>query len=72
VSSVCSEGRLRRRQPLYVVMLSITRSIFGLVLLWRERSRTRRLLAAMSERELQDIGVCRSDVSDEIGRPFWR
>jgi uncharacterized protein YjiS (DUF1127 family) len=26
----------------------------------------------MSERELQDMGVCRADIADEIGRPFWK
>jgi uncharacterized protein YjiS (DUF1127 family) len=40
--------------------------------LWRDRSRVRRQLAVMSERELQDIGICRSLISDEIGKPFWR
>jgi len=35
---------------------------------WRERQRSRRGLAAMSERELQDIGICRADIANEIGR----
>jgi uncharacterized protein YjiS (DUF1127 family) len=35
---------------------------------WYERSRVRRLLAAMSERELQDIGICRSDIARRIAR----
>jgi len=26
----------------------------------------------MSERELQDIGICRAEIADEIGKPFWR
>jgi hypothetical protein len=26
----------------------------------------------MNERELQDIAICRADIADEIGRPFWR
>ncbi|WP_429021554.1 DUF1127 domain-containing protein [Bradyrhizobium sp. I1.14.4] len=29
---------------------------------WRESRRSWRQLAAMSERELQDIGVCRADI----------
>src|SRR6266851_2438400 len=32
---------------------------------------TRRQLAAMTERELQDMATCRSDVVDELGGPFW-
>jgi uncharacterized protein YjiS (DUF1127 family) len=39
---------------------------------WRERRRGRCRLASMSERELQDIGVCRSDIAFEIGKPFWQ
>jgi uncharacterized protein YjiS (DUF1127 family) len=40
--------------------------------IWRERARSREVLAARSERELQDIGTCWSSISDEIGKPFWR
>ena len=43
-----------------------------LVATWRERSRVRRHLAVMSDRELHDMGVYRAEVADEIGRPFWR
>jgi uncharacterized protein YjiS (DUF1127 family) len=42
-----------------------------LVVAWRENGRDQRRLAAMSDRELQDIGVCRAEVADEISRPFW-
>jgi uncharacterized protein YjiS (DUF1127 family) len=52
--------------------LAVIEGIFGCVRVWRERGRTRRQLAVMSERELQDIGICRSDIASEIGRPFWR
>jgi uncharacterized protein YjiS (DUF1127 family) len=39
---------------------------------WRERARSRRELAARSSHELQDIGVCRADIDDEVSKPFWR
>jgi uncharacterized protein YjiS (DUF1127 family) len=45
--------------------------MLALVRIWRERRRARRQLAAMSERELQDIGICRSEIAHEIGKPFW-
>ncbi|MBR0897534.1 DUF1127 domain-containing protein [Bradyrhizobium tropiciagri] len=42
---------------------------------WREDRRAWRRLAAMSERELQDIGVCRADIChrgrDGARRPYW-
>lgn len=44
----------------------------SIVRIWRERARFREMLAARSERELQDIATCRSSISDEIGKPFWR
>jgi uncharacterized protein YjiS (DUF1127 family) len=52
--------------------LATGRSIRILVRSWRERSRVRRQLAAMSERELQDIGLYPADIAEEIRRPFWR
>jgi len=26
----------------------------------------------MSERDLEDIGICRSDIVYEIAKPFWQ
>jgi uncharacterized protein YjiS (DUF1127 family) len=53
-------------------LIAIMRSIAILVRMWRERSRGRRQLAAMSERELHDMGIGRMDAAHEIGKPFWR
>jgi len=66
------EGSRQRRRPLQYSPLAIARSILILVRTWRERSRVRRQLAVMGDRELHDMGVCRAEVADEIGRPFWR
>ena len=46
--------------------------MLAFVRVWRERRRTRRQLADMSERELRDIGIYRSDIAYETGKPFWR
>ena len=45
--------------------------LMQLVEAWRQNSRDQRRLAAMSDRELQDIGVCRGKVAEKIGRSFW-
>ncbi len=37
-----------------------------------ERSRQRRALGALSEHQLHDIGLSRSDVAGETAKPFWR
>ncbi len=40
--------------------------------LWRGRASQRRALASLSEYQLHDIGLSRSQVSCEIEKPFWR
>ena len=52
--------------------LAAIETMLTFIRVWRERRRTRRQLAAMSERELRDIGIYWSDIADEIGKPFWR
>jgi len=52
--------------------LVIIEAIMARIRLWRTRSRTRRQLTVMNARELQDIGTCRSDIANEIAKPFWR
>ena len=39
---------------------------------WHDRSVQRRMLAGLSEYQLHDIGLSRSQVSYEIEKPFWR
>jgi uncharacterized protein YjiS (DUF1127 family) len=51
---------------------AIVVGLFALARVWRERQRIRRQLAFMSERELQDVGICRSEIDCEIAKPFWR
>jgi uncharacterized protein YjiS (DUF1127 family) len=40
--------------------------------LWRRRQRERRSLLTLSDFELQDIGITRSDAQREAAKPFWR
>jgi uncharacterized protein YjiS (DUF1127 family) len=40
--------------------------------LWHERARNRRALAQFSERDLHDIGLSWSSISEEVNKPFWR
>jgi uncharacterized protein YjiS (DUF1127 family) len=39
---------------------------------WQRRAHGRAELAALSDRELRDIGVTRYEARREIGKPFWR
>jgi uncharacterized protein YjiS (DUF1127 family) len=49
----------------------MTREFVALFRVWRERLRVRRLLAAMGERERQDMGSCWSEIAHEVNKPFW-
>jgi len=46
--------------------------LFDGLLDWHERARSRRMLATLDDRMLQDIGIGRAAVSREMSRPFWR
>lgn len=39
---------------------------------WRRRRRYRAYLATMEDRDLRDIGLCRSDAEREANLPAWR
>lgn len=43
-----------------------------LLRLWRQRSRTRRQLAALGDHLLADTGISRSERLEELNKPFWR
>ncbi len=43
-----------------------------LLRLWRQRSRTRRQLAALDDHLLADAGISSSERTEELNKPFWR
>jgi uncharacterized protein YjiS (DUF1127 family) len=47
-------------------------AMFGILWTWRDRYRERRMLSALSDHMLKDIGVSRADVDREIRKTFWR
>jgi uncharacterized protein YjiS (DUF1127 family) len=46
--------------------------IRAVVAAWRQRDQERRELTGMSEFELRDIGISRSDVGNEVRKSFWQ
>jgi uncharacterized protein YjiS (DUF1127 family) len=66
------EGRLPQRRARTLLALAALATMRLQIGRWRERSRTRRLLAAINARDLQDIGLSHSDIANEIGKPFWQ
>ena len=39
---------------------------------WRRRSRSRRELLTLGERDLHDVRLTRCDTMSETGKPFWK
>lgn len=39
---------------------------------WRRRTEEREALARFSGREMQDIGITKTEVMREVSKPFWR
>jgi len=54
------------------VQMGLVSRVVDLMLTWSDRMRQRRHLAELDDRLLQDIGVSRADIENEISRPFWR
>lgn len=49
----------------------IARSLWQRLKRWNELARQRRLLAALDDAALKDMGLSREDVFQEVDRPFW-
>ncbi|MBT5898065.1 MAG: DUF1127 domain-containing protein [Rhodospirillaceae bacterium] len=47
-------------------------AVLALVVVWRNRARQRRRLAALDDHLLDDLGLSRADVAAECAKPFWR
>ena len=50
---------------------ALRRAVDGLMA-WQERARERRLLATLSDRLLDDMGITPADVLRETDKPYWR
>jgi uncharacterized protein YjiS (DUF1127 family) len=47
-------------------------NLVKLLAAWRERARSRALLAHLSPRDVKDLGLSKADAWAEINKPFWR
>jgi uncharacterized protein YjiS (DUF1127 family) len=48
-----------------------TMAAISIIALWLERGRSRRVLAALDDDLLHDIGITRTDAQVESEKPFW-
>ena len=51
---------------------SLATRLADTLLEWMDRARSRHSLARLTESELKDIGLSRSEVGYEVRKPFWR
>jgi uncharacterized protein YjiS (DUF1127 family) len=50
----------------------LLKSLLAMRAAWRQRSRTRRHLALLDTRELDDLGLTRAEQRAEAGKWFWQ
>jgi uncharacterized protein YjiS (DUF1127 family) len=62
----------RAAEVIGAALLAGFAAAFGILWTWRDRYRERRMLSALSDHMLKDIGVSRADVEREAGKTFWR
>jgi len=51
---------------------SMIRKLMTRIDVWRQRATERKQLGHLSDQMLMDLGLDRSDVADELAKPFWR
>ena len=61
-----------RHAPPPYLFVALAMNVLSMVRIWQARARFRRQLAARSNYELQDMGMCWASISDEVSKPFWR
>jgi uncharacterized protein YjiS (DUF1127 family) len=58
------------RRP--ILRRSFLHALQARLAVWSARARERRLLLALDDRSLKDLGLSRADARREAARPFWR
>ncbi|HEX2115532.1 MAG TPA: DUF1127 domain-containing protein [Alphaproteobacteria bacterium] len=59
-------------QPRSPVLSAALLRTVDTVLLWHDRSKSRRMLATLDDRMLRDVGIDQATAQREAERPFWR
>lgn len=62
---------LHARPKLLPQPAAIAARLHAIVLEWQTRTRGRRELARLTDREIRDLGYSTCDVRAEILKPFW-
>ncbi len=65
-------GASRSAHDVIARLARLPLAVLKTLLVWQERDRQRRHLAALDDRLLSDIGISRADAAREAAVPFWR
>lgn len=68
-TSSASAVSLRQQTP--ALRLGLQRAVDA-VLVWHERVKSRRMLGALDDRMLRDVGIDQATARQESSVPFWR
>jgi len=68
----CSNPMSRLQKILTLGLFLLAGISLQMLVLSVERTRERRLLLSLSDRELQDFGKSRADAESEGYKPFWK
>lgn len=71
---IAMRGGLRRPEHRRRILPSLSTQLLTIIRTWIERSRQRRALLGLAERNdylLKDIGVSQADALREAEKPFW-
>ena len=71
VTDRCDADRCERGLVDRTLATMVTRAV-DRILLWMERARQRRLLDALSDHMLKDMGLSRFEADREARKRFWR
>ena len=63
---------LPRHRPAGFGPVHLARRFLRAIYRGLKRSRQRRALSGLSDAMLRDVGLSRSEVAREVGKPFWR
>jgi uncharacterized protein YjiS (DUF1127 family) len=64
-------AHVNRRPTIVLKLLTTAATLKATILTWRQRRRSRKELARMSERDRRDLGYSSCDVAAEAAKPFW-
>ncbi|MCP5160809.1 MAG: DUF1127 domain-containing protein [Hahellaceae bacterium] len=61
-----------RIDPIKLLPITLLKRVLSVLKRWHARYRQRQMLAQLSSYELKDMGITRSEATEEVNKPFWQ